>query len=65
VPSPVNVPAGCRFHPRCPEVMEHCRHMAPPTVEVEPGHPVVCHLYGGTANRQDATEPPRAERGGD
>jgi oligopeptide/dipeptide ABC transporter ATP-binding protein len=51
VPSPVNVPRGCRFHPRCPEVMERCRHVAPPSVEVEPGHSVVCHLYSG-ANDQ-------------
>jgi oligopeptide/dipeptide ABC transporter ATP-binding protein len=52
VPSPVNVPGGCRFHPRCPEVMEHCRHTAPPTVEVEPGHSVVCHLYAGTTRSE-------------
>jgi len=45
VPSPVNVPGGCRFHPRCPVVMEQCRHVPPPSVEVEPGHSVVCHLY--------------------
>jgi peptide/nickel transport system ATP-binding protein/oligopeptide transport system ATP-binding protein len=50
VPSPVNVPGGCRFHPRCPEAMERCRHVAPPSVEVEPGHSVVCHLYAGAAN---------------
>jgi oligopeptide/dipeptide ABC transporter ATP-binding protein len=53
VPSPVNVPGGCHFHPRCPEVMERCRQVAPPCVEVEPGHPVVCHLYGGAAHGID------------
>lgn len=52
VPSPVNVPGGCRFHPRCPEVMEQCRHVAPPSVEVEPGHSVVCHLYAGATNSE-------------
>ncbi len=50
VPSPVNVPGGCRFHPRCPEVMEQCRHVAPPSVEVEPGHAVACHLYTGAGS---------------
>ena len=54
VPSPVNVPGGCRFHPRCPEVMDHCRHVAPPSVEVEPGHSVVCHLYAGERKTDDA-----------
>ena len=46
VPSPVNVPQGCRFHPRCAEVMEKCRHVEPSSLEVEPGHSVACHLYG-------------------
>src|SRR6266568_8644905 len=31
-------PSGCRFHPRCPYVMDICRQEAPPSVEIEPGH---------------------------
>jgi oligopeptide/dipeptide ABC transporter ATP-binding protein len=45
VPSPVNVPAGCRFHPRCPEVMEICHALEPEYRMVEAGHRVACHLY--------------------
>jgi oligopeptide/dipeptide ABC transporter ATP-binding protein len=50
VPSPINVPAGCRFHPRCPQVKEECSRLAPPTIEVEPEHWVACHLYGAMGN---------------
>lgn len=45
LPSPSNPPAGCAFHTRCPERMEHCAHHKPQLVEVEPGHSVACHLY--------------------
>jgi peptide/nickel transport system ATP-binding protein/oligopeptide transport system ATP-binding protein len=45
VPSPVNVPTGCRFHPRCPEVMAQCSRLTPPTIEMDTGHRVACHLY--------------------
>jgi oligopeptide/dipeptide ABC transporter ATP-binding protein len=45
VPSPVNPPPGCRFHTRCPLVMDRCRVEAPPRTEAAPGHFVNCHLY--------------------
>jgi oligopeptide/dipeptide ABC transporter ATP-binding protein len=45
VPSPVNPPAGCRFHTRCPYAMDVCRHTPPPQLEQRPGHRVACHLY--------------------
>jgi oligopeptide transport system ATP-binding protein len=44
VPSPVNPPAGCRFHPRCPSVMDRCR-TEPPELEMTDGRRVACHLY--------------------
>ena len=47
VPSPVNPPAGCRFHTRCPYVMERCRQEEPAVREVRPGHFAACHLRGG------------------
>ncbi len=44
VPSPINPPAGCRFHTRCPYAFERCRVEEPLTQEVMPGHFVACHL---------------------
>ena len=45
VPSPVNVPRGCPFHPRCPKAMRICREVAPVSVEASAAHRVACHLY--------------------
>jgi oligopeptide/dipeptide ABC transporter ATP-binding protein len=45
VPSPIDPPAGCRFHPRCPSAMEQCRQVAPTLKTVAPDHEVSCHLY--------------------
>ena len=45
VPSPVNPPAGCRFHPRCHRVMDICPRSEPRWAEVEPDHFAMCHLY--------------------
>ena len=47
VPSPVNPPAGCRFHPRCPVVMERC-HSDIPLLQVSDDRRVACHLYPAT-----------------
>jgi oligopeptide/dipeptide ABC transporter ATP-binding protein len=44
VPSPINPPAGCRFHTRCPYAEERCRIEEPAMKEVRPGHFVACHL---------------------
>jgi len=44
VPSPVNIPSGCRFHPRCPKRLEQCDRLSPPYKEVEEGHWVACLL---------------------
>jgi oligopeptide/dipeptide ABC transporter ATP-binding protein len=45
VPSPINPPSGCRFHPRCPFAMSQCSEIAPAEKEMSPGHMVACHLY--------------------
>lgn len=42
VPSPLNPPKGCRFHPRCPVAFEHCSLYEPPFKEVSPDHWVAC-----------------------
>ena len=45
VPSPVNPPSGCRFHPRCTEVMPICKEERPQMRQMSGGHQVRCHLY--------------------
>jgi len=42
VPSPINPPSGCRFHPRCPIAMDVCKQQPPQTLDLE-GHVVRCH----------------------
>jgi oligopeptide/dipeptide ABC transporter ATP-binding protein len=44
VPSPVNPPSGCVFHPRCRYAKDVCVHDIPPLAEVEPGHYAACHF---------------------
>jgi len=44
VPSAVSIPSGCRFHPRCPEVIKECSSEEPLFREVTPGHWAQCHL---------------------
>jgi peptide/nickel transport system ATP-binding protein len=45
VPSPINPPSGCHFHPRCPRAMDKCKLEYPELKEVSPGHKVACWLY--------------------
>jgi peptide/nickel transport system ATP-binding protein/oligopeptide transport system ATP-binding protein len=49
VPSPVNPPSGCAFHPRCPRAMARCRQEAPALREIAPGNLVACHLHDASA----------------
>ena len=44
IPSPLNPPPGCHFHPRCPRAMERCRVERPVLREIAPGHRSACHL---------------------
>ncbi len=68
-PSLVSPPSGCRFHPRCPYVMDICRQEAPPSVEIEPGHAAACWLHtsaeDGAASTAAATKPEKRVTTGD
>jgi oligopeptide/dipeptide ABC transporter ATP-binding protein len=43
VPSPINPPSGCRFHPRCPLADSQCSREVPEWRQAAPGHWVACH----------------------
>ena len=45
VPSAINIPSGCRFHPRCPKALVKCPREEPVLANVGNGHLVACHLY--------------------
>src|SRR5256884_4638006 len=47
IPSLINPPSGCRFHPRCPHAMEICRQRFPGRTDLGGGHWTHCFLYGG------------------
>ena len=42
VPSPINLPEGCRFQTRCPKVVDNCRQQEPELIELKAGHLVAC-----------------------
>ena len=44
IPSPIDPPSGCHFHPRCPFAAERCRIEAPALTEIAPGRVSACHL---------------------
>ncbi len=47
IPSPMDLPKGCRFSSRCPHKLEKCESVAPPLVTCADGHQVACHLVDG------------------
>lgn len=44
VPSPIDPPSGCTFHPRCPEMIDECKNMVPSLETITQGHKASCHL---------------------
>ena len=56
VPSPINPPSGCRFHPRCPQAMARCGADVPVLRQIE-GRVVSCHLYDSVAGVDAAAMP--------
>lgn len=60
LPDPANIPPGCRFHPRCPIAIDHCRSIPPVTTIGPKRARVECHLAyadAGAATRASATQP--------
>jgi oligopeptide/dipeptide ABC transporter ATP-binding protein len=53
-PDPLRLPAGCRFHDRCPEAIAECRRLMPASHEAAPGHWVSCLRRGSPATATDA-----------
>ena len=53
LPSLINPPGGCRFHPRCPHAMPVCSQQFPPRTELGGGHWVNCFLYGAENKKED------------
>jgi len=49
VPSPLNPPHGCRFHPRCPHAMQRCSEQEPAFTEIAPNHWAACFLISDEA----------------
>lgn len=50
-PNPIDLPSGCRFHPRCPVAFAECRMVDPPFVQVAERHQAACLLAEGQADR--------------
>lgn len=53
VPSPINPPTGCRFHTRCPKVMDICKVEEPKFIDSGDGHYVACHLVPGSSSQDE------------
>ena len=54
IPSPANPPAGCKFHTRCKDCMEICKHVQPNWKEVEEGHFCACHKFNSAEEEAEA-----------
>jgi oligopeptide/dipeptide ABC transporter ATP-binding protein len=54
VPSPLNPPPGCHFHPRCPERGDLCAQTPPELRLIGPDHWLACHLYDGRPARDES-----------
>jgi len=61
LPSPIDLPPGCTFHPRCPYVQDICRNTKPELREITPGHFAECHFAGEVGIGATGEMPPGPE----
>ncbi len=61
LPSPIDLPPGCAFHPRCPYAKDLCRTTKPELREVVPGHYAECHFAGEVGTGTAPETPPKGE----
>jgi peptide/nickel transport system ATP-binding protein len=45
IPNLIDIPSGCRFHPRCPYAIDACKSIRPPVEDIGDGHFVSCHRW--------------------
>jgi oligopeptide/dipeptide ABC transporter ATP-binding protein len=57
MPSPIDPPPGCPFHPRCPVAEARCKVEVPMLREIVPGHWAACHLADGNPSKEKNTPP--------
>ncbi len=62
IPDPAEPPSGCRFHPRCPRVMDRCRSDVPQLVVKDGAREVACWLHEGQPVTQETASTPRLSR---
>lgn len=60
IPSPMNPPSGCTFHPRCPHAQARCRNEKPVLREIAPTHFVACHFAAHVSARAQPADPAAA-----
>ncbi len=58
IPSALQVPSGCRFHPRCPDRLPVCSSVEPAPIQIGDGHYVACHLFSEVGHRPTPTSSP-------
>lgn len=59
VPSPVNPPTGCAFHPRCPLAVDRCRQEVPALISMQDGRSVACHVRTSVLRNASSSSPSR------